>query len=116
MLGGGMRQAGMLAAAGIYALDNHLQRLDDDAHDNAQLLAQGLSAIEGITLHGCAQTNMLFLSAQKQPQLIDFLAAKNIIIIISNSKVIRLVTHLDINSEDIVKVVTAVEEFYSDNH
>jgi threonine aldolase len=59
-----MRQAGMLAAAGIYALDNHLHRLDDD-HDNAQLLAQGLSAIEGITLHGCAQTNMLFLSAQK---------------------------------------------------
>ncbi len=113
MLGGGMRQAGMLAAAGIYALDNHLHRLDDD-HDNAQLLAQGLSAIEGITLHGCAQTNMLFLSAQKQPQLIDFLAAKNIII--SNGKVIRLVTHLDINSEDIVKVVTAVEEFYSDNH
>lgn len=113
MLGGGMRQAGMLAAAGIYALDNHLQRLDDD-HNNAQLLAQGLSAIEGITLHGCAQTNMLFLSAQKQPQLIDFLADKNIII--SNGKVIRLVTHLDINSEDIVKVVTAVEEFYSDNH
>ena len=113
MLGGGMRQAGMLAAAGIYALDNHLHRLDDD-HDNAQLMAQGLSAIEGITLHGCAQTNMLFLSAQKQPQLIDFLAAKNIII--SNGKVIRLVTHLDINSEDIVKVVTAVEEFYSDNH
>jgi threonine aldolase len=113
MLGGGMRQAGMLAAAGIYALDNHLHRLDDD-HDNAQLLAQGLSAIEGITLHGCAQTNMLFLSAQKQPQLIDFLADKNIII--SNGKVIRLVTHLDINSEDIVKVVTAVEEFYSDNH
>jgi threonine aldolase len=113
MLGGGMRQAGMLAAAGIYALDNHLQRLDDD-HNNAQLLAQGLSAIEGITLHDCAQTNMLFLSAQRQPQLIDFLAAKNIII--SNGKVIRLVTHLDINSEDIVKVVTAVEEFYSDNH
>jgi threonine aldolase len=113
MLGGGMRQAGMLAAAGIYALDNHLQRLDDD-HNNAQLLAKGLSAIEGITLHGCAQTNMLFLSAQRQPQLIDFLADKNIII--SNGKVIRLVTHLDINSEDIVKVVTAVEEFYSDNH
>ena len=113
MLGGGMRQAGMLAAAGIYALDNHLHRLDDD-HNNAQLLAQGLSAIEGITVHGCPQTNMLFLSAQRQPQLINFLADKNIII--SHGNVIRLVTHLDINSTDIVKVVTAVEEFYNNNH
>jgi threonine aldolase len=110
MLGGGMRQAGMLAAAGIYALDNHLQRLVDD-HNNAESIAQGLSAIEGITLHGCAQTNMLFLSAERQQQLVDFLADKNIII--SNGKVIRLVTHLDINSDDVAKVITAVEEFYS---
>jgi threonine aldolase len=112
MLGGGMRQAGMLAAAGIYALDNHLQRLDDD-HHNAQALAQGLVAIEGITLHGCAQTNMIFVSAQRLPQLINFLADKNIII--SSGKVIRLVTHLDINSDDVVKVISAVKEFYSNN-
>ena len=89
MLGGGMRQAAMLAAAGIYALDNHLHRLDDD-HNVAQLLAQ------------------------RQPQLINFLADKNIII--SHGNVIRLVTYLDINSTDIVKVVTAVEEFYNNNH
>jgi threonine aldolase len=112
MLGGGMRQAGMLAAAGIYALDNHVDRLIDD-HHNAQLLAHGLSAIEGITVHGCAQTNMLFLNAQRQQQLVDFLAAKNILI--SNGKVIRLVTHLDINSDDVAKVITAIEEFYSHN-
>lgn len=112
ILGGGMRQAGMLAAAGIYALDNHFQRLVDD-HNNATSLAQGLSAIKGITLHGCAQTNMLFLSAERQQQLIDFLADKNIII--SNGKVIRLVTHLDINSDDVAKVITAFEEFYSNN-
>ena len=112
MLGGGMRQAGMLAAAGIYALDNHLQRLDDD-HRNAQSLAQGLATIEGITVHGCAQTNMVFFSAQKQQQLIDFLANKNIIM--SNGKVIRLVTHLDVNSDDVANVITAVEEFYSNN-
>ncbi|MGK0373122.1 MAG: threonine aldolase, partial [Glaciecola sp.] len=98
------------AAAGIYALDNHVHRLIDD-HNNAQSLAQGLSAIESITVHGCAQTNMLFLSAQRQQQLVDFLAEKNIIV--SNSKVIRLVTHLDINSDDVAEVITAVEEFYS---
>jgi threonine aldolase len=112
MLGGGMRQAGMLAAAGIYALDNHVHRLEDD-HNNAQLLAQGLSVIEGITLHGGVQTNMLFISAQRQAQLIDFLADKNIIL--SNSKMIRLVTHLDINSDDVASVITAVKEFYSNS-
>jgi threonine aldolase len=112
MLGGGMRQAGMLAAAGIYALDNHVHRLVDD-HHNAQSLAQGLSAIEGITLHGGVQTNMLFINAQRQTQLVDFLADKNIII--SNSKMMRLVTHLDISSDDVTKVIAAVKEFYSNS-
>jgi threonine aldolase len=109
ILGGGMRQAGMLAAAGIYALDNNLQRLTDD-HANAKLLEQGFSAIEGITLHGRAQTNMVFFSAEKQKQLVDFLAEKNIII--SNRKVIRLVFHLDVTTDDIETVIAAVSEFY----
>jgi len=110
MLGGGMRQAGMLAAAGIYALDNHVERLVDD-HHNAQLLAKGLSTIEGITLHGGVQTNMLFISAERQQQLVDFLAGKNIII--GNDKLIRLVTHLDIDSDDVAKIIIAIEKFYS---
>jgi threonine aldolase len=109
ILGGGMRQAGMLAAAGIYALDNHIHALADD-HNNAQTLAQGLSAIGGITLHGTVQTNMVFLSAEKQQQLVDFLANENIII--SKNKIIRLVTHRDINSNDIARVVAAIEAFY----
>jgi len=109
ILGGGMRQAGMLAAAGIYALDNNLQRLTDD-HANAKLLEEGFSAIEGITLHGRAQTNMVFFSAEKQKQLVDFLAEKNIII--SNRKVIRLVFHLDVTADDVQTVIAAVNEFY----
>jgi threonine aldolase len=109
ILGGGMRQAGMLAAAGIYALDNNLQRLTDD-HANAKLLEQGFSAIERITLHGRAQTNMVFFSAKKQKQLVDFLAEKNIII--SNRKVIRLVFHLDVTADDVLTVIAAVNEFY----
>jgi threonine aldolase len=110
MLGGGMRQAGLLAAAGIYALDNNLLRLVGD-HNNAQLLAQGLSAINGISLQDDVHTNMVFLLAERQQQLIDFLSAREIIV--SNGKIIRLVTHLDINSDDIHRVVTAIEEFYS---
>ena len=49
MAGGGMRQAGILAAAGIYALENHVQRLADD-HANARALAEGLSDIPGLTV------------------------------------------------------------------
>lgn len=109
ILVGGMRQAGMLAAAGIYALDNNLQRLAID-HANAKLLEQGFSALKGITLHGCAQTNMVFFSAERQEQLVDFLAEKNIII--SNRKVIRLVFHLDITADDVDTVIAAVNEFY----
>ena len=56
---------------------------------------------------------MLFLSTERLQQLVDFLADKNIVD--DNGKVIRLVTHLDINSDDVVKVISAVKEFYSHN-
>ncbi|MGH8631522.1 MAG: low-specificity L-threonine aldolase, partial [Burkholderiales bacterium] len=57
VLGGGMRQAGVLAAAGIYALNNHVERLKED-HDNARLLAQGLGSVRGVNLASRPQTNM----------------------------------------------------------
>lgn len=110
ILGGGMRQAGLLAAAGIYALDHHIERLKDD-HSHALMLAQGLSAIDGITIHGNTQTNMVFISAQRQQALVDYLATKNIVI--SNRKVIRLVVHLDISTEDVETVIDAVRAFYN---
>lgn len=109
ILGGGMRQAGMLAGAGIYALDHHIERLSDD-HLHAKLLEKGLSGIGDITVQGSAQTNMVFITARRQQALVDYLAEQNILI--SYGRAIRLVTHLDISEQDIDSMVAAVGRFY----
>ncbi|MFT5451379.1 MAG: threonine aldolase [Enterobacterales bacterium] len=113
MLGGGMRQAGLLAAAGIYALDNNIERLRVD-HHHGKMLSNELSLIEGVTLLEAVQTNMLFIKTNHQSQLISFLAEKNILI--SDDKTLRLVTHLDINRDDVKRIISAFNEFFSQAH
>lgn len=110
MLGGGMRQAGILAAAGIYALENNIQKLAKD-HDNAKLLAQGLATIQELEVMS-ANTNMVFIKVAKNSiaKLVSFL--KNQGIIISKAETIRLVTHLDINKNDIKTTINAFKNFY----
>lgn len=110
-LGGGMRQAGMLAAAGIYALEHHITRLAED-HANAEILAQGLEQIAEIRVHReIAPTNMVFIDVEEQTAnlLAQFLKPKGILI--SAHSPIRMVTHLDVNESDILFVIKAVEEF-----
>ena len=111
VLGGGMRQAGVLAAAGIIALTEHVERLADD-HANAQLLADELSQIEEITVDPwSAQSNMVFMSL-KEPeheQLAAYLKTQGIVILPRNP--IRLVTHLDVTREDIKTFIAAVKAF-----
>ena len=109
MLGGGMRQAGMLAAAGIYALDHHIERLVDD-HSNAKLLAEGLASSPSIAVLENPQTNMLFIKAEDHERLVPFLKQRNIIL--SSDAKCRIVTHLDISSDDVETVVNAFNEFY----
>lgn len=113
MLGGGMRQAGILAAAGIFALENNVNRLAED-HENAEILAGGLSRIDGITVEdGKARTNMVFISVDPavSADLTDYLKERGILI--SPRPVIRLVTHLNVSREDIHKVVEAFEHYFS---
>ena len=101
MVGGGMRQAGILAAAGIFALENHIERLQTD-HDHARLLADGLGEIDGYTVeYPPAQTNMVFVSppADKAAGLQAYMADHHVKIL--GGSRIRLVTHLDINREDV---------------
>jgi len=113
VLGGGMRQAGVLAAAGIYALQNHVQRLKDD-HDNAHLLAEGLSKIAPIKVdRGAVQTNMVFLSVAPEhaEALRTFLKQRGMFIGAGTS--IRLVTHLDVSAEDLRLLMDATAQFFA---
>lgn len=107
MAGGGMRQAGILAAAGIYALKHHVVRLAED-HANARKLAEGLSAIEGLDVEpDTVETNMVFVSSdlETQPQLIESLKERGILV--GGYGQLRLVTHHDIAGEDVPVVVEA---------
>lgn len=113
VLGGGMRQAGVLAAAGIYALEHNVARLADD-HANAAALAQGLAQLPGASVeYGPSQTNMVFLRVA--PTLVEPLRQhlKQRGILIGNSLPIRLVTHLDVDARDVKTFIEAVSEFLS---
>ncbi len=118
MLGGGMRQAGILAAAGIYALRHNVERLADD-HANAHQLAEGLAAcLDGSAIAQVdverTETNMTFLDiapAHREP-LRSHLSQRGIVIAGSNP--VRLVTHLDLNEEHIAQTIDAVAQYVSD--
>jgi len=105
MVGGGMRQAGIIAAGGIHALHHHVDRLADD-HANAAALAEGLAAIDGVTVCGHA-TNMVFVRvAGDSAALARDLADEGIII--RPGDTMRFVTHLDVDRADIDRVVEHV--------
>jgi threonine aldolase len=109
MAGGGMRQAGVLAAAGIYALKHHIVRLVED-HQNAKALAEGLSTVDGLVVElDTVETNMVFVTSdlETQPQLIETLKEHGVLV--GGYGQLRLVTHLDINAEDVSVVVDAFE-------
>lgn len=106
MLGGGLRQVGVLAAAGIHALDHHLDRLADD-HDNAARLAKGLADIERVEVVGVA-TNMVFVDLPDPGRALrDRLENRGVQALVGDSTV-RLVTHLDVDEHDIEAAVRAV--------
>ncbi|ABO89832.1 L-allo-threonine aldolase [Aeromonas salmonicida subsp. salmonicida] len=111
LVGGGMRQAGILAQAGLFALQQHVVRLGDD-HRRARRLAEGLAALPGVRLDlGQVQTNMVFLqltSGESAP-LLAFMKERGILF--SGYGELRLVTHLQINDDDIEEVIDAFTEY-----
>jgi len=114
MLGGGMRQAGVLAAAGIIALENGPERLQED-HDNAQFLARNLAEIPGITLDPSkVRTNIVIFDLKKSGRSsADFLNAlekENVLAVPVDVNRVRMVTHLDVNRTDIEMGIAAVRK------
>lgn len=112
VLGGGMRQAGIIAAAGIYSLENHIDRLQED-HEKAALLDEGLREINGLEIESSAmQTNMVFVKPGKAHSsgLQEYLKEKGILINVDVR--VRLVTHLDIHKDDIPTVIQAFKKYF----
>jgi len=107
-LGGGMRQAGVLAAAGLYALEHHVARLAED-HANAEYLAQGLRAA-GLVVEP-PQTNMVYVQipAQHLAGLRAHIARQGILATISART--RLVTHLDLSRASIGRAISAFRDY-----
>ena len=111
MAGGGMRQAGLLAAAASHALDHHIDRLTDD-HLLAQQLAQGLQGIDGLSVRS-AQTNIVFVdvAGDRGPALLAFLKVRGILA--TGLIGLRFVTHLDVNAAGIAHTVAGVRQFFA---
>ncbi|HPO23996.1 MAG TPA: low-specificity L-threonine aldolase [Arenimonas sp.] len=110
VLGGGWRQAGLLAAMANYALDNHVERLADD-HRRAAELANALNDIPAIEVNG-AFTSMVFITVPKDrlAALAAHMQFRNIKLSTGNSR-IRLVMHLDIDDEDLTRIIEAFRSF-----
>ena len=100
-----MRQVGILAAAGIYALDHHLERLKQD-HENAKRLAIGLRKFRRVSVDpDQVETNILFFditeTGMTSPQVAEAMRKKKVLIHPVGKTKIRLVTHLDVSAEEI---------------
>ena len=112
LLGGGMRQAGILAACALYALDNNVKRLADD-HANARRLAEGIARVEGLdTRPQDADTNLVFFnvdpSCDTAERFVEKLAAHNLLMLALDPQTIRASLHLDIAAKDVDRALEII--------
>jgi threonine aldolase len=117
MLGGGMRQAGVLAAAGMLALEEGPKRLQVD-HDNARVLAENLSTIAGISLDPAkVHTNIIIFSVKpsglSSAEFLDKCRERGLLAVTVDSDRVRMVTHLDVSRDDIEKAASVVASVVS---
>ena len=100
--GGGMRQVGVLAAAGLHALDHHLERLADD-HAHARLLAEAC----GVDPAG-VDSNIVVIDHPDPPSVIEAARAEGVVISAVGPRALRLVTHLDVTPDDVTRAAAVL--------
>ena len=106
-LGGSMRQAGIIAAAGLYALEHHVERLADD-HRRARRLADGLAQLPGVTIDPAAvETNIVIFEIDDARAFSRSLAQEGVRIAPFGTRTLRAVTHLDVDDEAIERALAA---------
>jgi threonine aldolase len=110
MWGGSMRQAGIVAAAGLYALDHHVDRLAED-HANARVLAEGLAAIDGIEIDpATVETNIVVFGHRDAQGLCAALERAGVLMGPLGPGQIRAVTHLDVDRGGVERAIAAVRD------
>jgi threonine aldolase len=109
ILGGGMRQAGVLAAAGLYALDHNVSRLTID-HENAARLARGL---QQLGLAAEQHTNMVFVTIDADPDSVAAYLERQGVLVLPGTR-LRLVTHLDVDAEGVDRALAAFGSFVTE--
>jgi threonine aldolase len=108
MWGGAMRQSGVVAAAGLYALDHHVDRLADD-HANAKLLAEGLAEIEGVTIDpATVETNIVIFEVEDATKTGEDLRSAGVQVTRIDLTRLRAVTHLDVDRAGIEQALEIV--------
>lgn len=118
MFGGGMRQIGILAAAGLYALDHHRALLADD-HHNARRLAQEIASVPGFSVDlETVQTNIVMFDSLDTdvPSVLETLRSEGILMVQFGPQTIRATTHLDVSSVDIEHVVEVFHKHFDSSY
>lgn len=118
LFGGSMRQAGVIAAAALYALDNHIDRLAED-HANAQVLADGIRQIDGLELRPPeVDTNLVIFQVDPElctaPELCGRLKERGVLINAFSPTLLRAVTHLDVDRADVERSAEVLAEVIED--
>ena len=115
MFGGGMRQAGVLAAAGLYALDHHIERLVED-HRRARVLGEGLASVPGFYVEReRLVTNMVYAGIDEElgsaSELVAWLADAGVLTTAVRGSSVRFVTHLDVDDAGVQQTLDACSDF-----
>ncbi len=112
VFGGGMRQAGIIAAGALYALDHNVDRLAED-HANAQILARAVEQTEGLSLEsGPVETNLVWIAVDptlgRAADLAQRLRAEGVLVSALGPQVLRACTHLNVDRDDVLAAADAV--------